>query len=53
MFSMSSVGASAVPWFVGFVSTHAGGLRIGMLVPLVSAVLMIVLLLLLRRQTAA
>ena len=53
MFSMSSLGSAAVPWIVGFVSDHAGGLRIGLLVPLSSAVVMFFLLLLLRRQTAA
>jgi len=35
------------------VSTHAGGLRAGLLVPLACAVLMIFLLLLVRRQAAA
>jgi FHS family glucose/mannose:H+ symporter-like MFS transporter len=53
MFSMSSLGSAAAPWFVGFVSAHAGGLRIGLLVPLASAVSMMVLLLLVRRQAAA
>jgi fucose permease len=53
MFSMSSVGSAVGPWFVGFVSAHAGSLRIGLLVPLTSAVLMIFLLLLLQRQAAA
>jgi MFS transporter, FHS family, glucose/mannose:H+ symporter len=52
MFSMSSLGSSAVPWFVGFVSAHAGGLRVGLLVPLFSAVAMLFLLLLVRRQAA-
>lgn len=53
MFSMASVGSAFGPWFVGFVSTHAGGLRAGLLVPLFSAVAMIFLLLLVRRQAAA
>ena len=53
MFSMASIGGAAVPWVVGYVSAHAGGLRAGMLVPLVGAMLMILLLVLLRRQTAA
>jgi fucose permease len=52
MFSMASIGASAVPGFVGFLSDHAGGLRVGLLVPLGCAVLMILLLILLRKQTA-
>ncbi|HZV87004.1 MAG TPA: MFS transporter [Candidatus Binatus sp.] len=53
MFSMSSLGSAFGPWLVGFVSAHAGGLRIGLLVPLASAVAMMVLLLLVRRQAAA
>jgi len=53
MFSMSSLGSAAAPWFVGFVSAHAGGLRIGLLVPLASALTMMCLLLLVRRQAAA
>jgi MFS transporter, FHS family, glucose/mannose:H+ symporter len=53
MFSMSSLGSSIVPWFVGIVSSHAGGLRIGLLVPLASAVVMVFLLLLVRRQAVA
>jgi len=53
MFSMSSIGSASAPGIVGFVSTHAGGLRAGLLVPLVSAVLMVLLLLLVRRQAAA
>jgi FHS family glucose/mannose:H+ symporter-like MFS transporter len=53
LFSLASLGGAAVPWLVGFVSTKAGSLRIGLLVPLFSAFLMIVILLMLRRQTAA
>ena len=53
MFSMSSLGSAVAPWFVGFVSAHAGGLRVGLLVPLFSAVAMVFLLLLVRRQAAA
>jgi FHS family glucose/mannose:H+ symporter-like MFS transporter len=53
MFSMSSLGSAAAPWFVGFVSLHAGGLRIGLLVPLASALTMMCLLLLVRRQATA
>jgi len=53
MFSMSSVGSAVAPWFVGIVSAHAGGLRVGLLVPLVSAVVMLFLLLLVRRQATA
>ena len=53
MFSMSSIGSAVGPWLVGFVSAHAGSLRIGLLVPLASAVVMVLLLLLVRRQAAA
>lgn len=53
MFSMSSVGSAAGPGLVGVVSEHAGGLRIGLLVPLLCTVAMIFLLLLVRRQAAA
>jgi fucose permease len=53
MFSMSSVGSAVAPWFVGFVSAHAGGLRVGLLVPLASAAGMMFLLLLVRRQATA
>ena len=53
MFSMSSIGSASAPGIVGFVSTHAGGLRAGLLVPLVCAVLMVLLLVLVRRQAAA
>lgn len=53
MFSMSSVGSAFAPWFVGVVSGHAGGLRAGALVPLGSAILMLFLLLIVRRQAAA
>jgi fucose permease len=53
MFSMSSIGSAVAPWFVGFVSAHAGSLRVGLLVPLSSAFVMMFLLLLVRRQAAA
>lgn len=53
MFSMSSVGSAIAPWLVGVVSGHADGLRIGLLVPLASAVAMVLLLLLVRRQATA
>ena len=52
MFSMASVGGSAVPWVVGFISDHAGGLRMGLLLPLANALVMMLLIVLLRRQTA-
>jgi cyanate permease len=53
MFSMSSIGSAVGPWLVGLVSALAGSLRIGLLVPLASAVVMVFLLLLVRRQAAA
>jgi fucose permease len=53
MFSMSSLGSAAAPWFVGVMSAHAGdNLRIGLLVPLVSVIGMLALLLIVRRQAA-
>jgi fucose permease len=53
MFSMSSVGSAVAPPCVGLVSDHAGGLRVGLLVPLVFAVVMLLLLLQVRRQASA
>jgi MFS transporter, FHS family, glucose/mannose:H+ symporter len=53
MFSMSSVGSAVGPWLVGLVSAHLGGLRVGLLVPLFSAVVMLVLLTAVRRQATA
>jgi len=53
MFSLASLGGAAVPWVVGLVSKQAGSLRIGLLVPLFGAVVMLGILALLRRQTAA
>jgi len=53
MFILASLGGAAIPSLVGFVSTHAGGLRVGLMIPLVDAFLMILLLTLLRRQTAS
>ena len=52
MFSMSSIGSFIFPGLVGFVSGHGGGLRIGFLVPLTAAAVMLFLLLLVRRQAA-
>ncbi len=53
LFAMASLGGSSGPWFVGYVSKHSGSLQVGLLVPLISAITMICLVLLLRRQTAA
>jgi FHS family glucose/mannose:H+ symporter-like MFS transporter len=52
-FALAALGGAAGPWLVGFVSKLSGSLRVGLLVPLLSAVIMIFLVLLLRRQTAA
>jgi FHS family glucose/mannose:H+ symporter-like MFS transporter len=52
-FGLGALGGSFGPWFVGLVSKSSGSLRIGLLVPLLSALIMIVLVLLLRRQTTA
>jgi MFS transporter, FHS family, glucose/mannose:H+ symporter len=53
LFALASLGGSAGPWLVGAVSQFSASLRIGLLVPLVSAVIMICVVLLLRRQAAA
>jgi fucose permease len=53
LFALASLGGSVGPWLVGSVSQFSSSLRIGLLVPLLSAVIMIGLVLLLRRQTAA
>ena len=52
VFSLASLGGSAVPWLVGFVSKQSGSLRIGLLIPFFCPILMIGILLLLRRRTA-
>jgi fucose permease len=43
VFSMASLGGSALPWLVGFVSTRANSLPIGFLVPLAGMIVMAVL----------
>jgi MFS transporter, FHS family, glucose/mannose:H+ symporter len=52
VFSMASLGGSALPWLVGFTSKQTGSLRTGLLIPFSSAIAMICILLLLRRRTA-
>ena len=52
VFSLASLGGSALPWLVGFVSKQSGSLRIGLLIPFFCPLLMIGILLLLRRRTA-
>jgi MFS transporter, FHS family, glucose/mannose:H+ symporter len=49
-FSMASLGGSAMPWVVGFLSTKAGSLRAGLLVPLAGCLVMLGVLGLLRRE---
>ena len=53
LFALASLGGSVGPWLVGTVSKNSGSLRVGLLVPLVSAITMICLVLLLRRQTTS
>jgi fucose permease len=43
MFSLASLGGAVVPWLVGALSTQFGSLRVGLLLPLFSALLMLVL----------
>jgi FHS family glucose/mannose:H+ symporter-like MFS transporter len=50
VFSMASLGGSALPWVVGLLSTRAGSLRVGLLVPLAGCLLMLGLLAALHRQ---
>ena len=53
VFSMASLGASAMPWLVGLVSTRGGSLRVGLLVPLIGCISMFGLLAILRRRGLA
>lgn len=53
LFALASLGGSVGPWLVGSVSQLSGSLRIGLLVPMFSALIMVGLVLLLRRQTTA
>jgi MFS transporter, FHS family, glucose/mannose:H+ symporter len=52
LFALASLGGSAGPWLVGIVSKYSGSLRIGFLVPLLSALLMVGIVASLRRQTS-
>ena len=52
LFALASLGGSAWPWLVGTVSKYSGSLRVGFLVPLLSALLMICIVIGLRRQTS-
>jgi fucose permease len=50
VFSMASLGGSAMPWLVGFVSTKANSLPVGFLVPLAGIVVMAVFVAILRKR---
>ena len=50
VFSMASLGGSALPWLVGFVSTKANSLPVGFLVPLTGIVIMAVFVAILRKR---
>jgi FHS family glucose/mannose:H+ symporter-like MFS transporter len=52
LFALASLGGSAGPWLVGTFSKYSGSLRVGFLVPLCSALLMIGIVASLRRQTS-
>ena len=52
LFALASLGGAAGPWLVGAVSKYSGTLRVGFLVPLLSALLMICIVASLRRQTS-
>ena len=52
LFALASLGGAAGPWLVGIFSEFSGSLRVGFLVPLLSALLMICIVVGLRRQTS-
>jgi fucose permease len=52
LFALASLGGSAGPWLVGTFSKYSGSLRVGFLVPLLSALLMICIIVSLRRQAS-
>jgi fucose permease len=47
MFNLAGLGGASLPWLVGFTSTRANSLRIGLLIPLFGSILMLILNLLL------
>jgi fucose permease len=51
MFAMAAVGGSTLPWLVGWTSTRAGSLRVGLLVPLAGCLAMFFMVAMFRRQT--
>lgn len=50
LFALASLGGSTGPWLIGIVSKYSGSLRVGFLVPLVSALLMVGMVLWLGRE---
>jgi fucose permease len=52
LFALASLGGAAGSESIGIVSKFSGSLRVGLLVPLACAAVLIFLVLLLRRQTA-
>jgi FHS family glucose/mannose:H+ symporter-like MFS transporter len=53
LFALAAMGGATLPWLVGFASTRTGSLRAGLLVPLAGCMVMLSLLGLLQRKTAA
>jgi FHS family glucose/mannose:H+ symporter-like MFS transporter len=53
VFALASLGGATIPWLVGFISTHIGGLRAGLVVPLIACLFMLVLLRLLSNERPA
>lgn len=53
MFPLASLGGASMPWLVGMISTQAGGLRAGLMVPLAGCVVLVALMPVLRRQAFA
>jgi FHS family glucose/mannose:H+ symporter-like MFS transporter len=43
LFALAGMGGATMPWLVGLVSTHFGDLKIGLLIPLFSAGIMVLL----------
>jgi len=50
MFALATVGGATMPWLVGFTSTHARNLRVGLLVPFFACIVMFGLMRALRQQ---
>jgi MFS transporter, FHS family, glucose/mannose:H+ symporter len=43
VFALAAIGGATLPWTVGWVSTHFGGLRVGLGIPLICTLIMIAL----------